>query len=152
MYADPEGGKPDMVRITKWALAITAAATLIAAIAAMGCASVRPEADALLVRSEQTLAVSFELADAFLQLEAAHSTELAAVAPWAPSIAQQLRERGPRLLRAAEQAIALYRELRTPSARETMLLALAEPKALVDQAELALAQWAKRGAKKGGGS
>ena len=144
-----------MVRITRLALAITAALTMLAAIAAMGCATLRPEADALLVRCEQTQVVSFEVADAFLRLEAAHSGELAMVAPWAPAIAQQLRERGPGLFRAADDAIGMYRSLRSPEARERMLLALADVKPYVDQAELALSQWARRGppaAPTGGGA
>jgi len=140
-----------MLRAVKWG-GVIAAAVALAAVAAMtwGCASTAPGADPLLVRCEQSLAVSFELADAFLRIEAAQPEALAAVAPWAPSIAQRLRTDGPAIFTTAERAVDLYRKVRSPAAREEMLLALAEPEALAEQARLAVSQWALRGSKKGG--
>ena len=159
-----------MYRVVKWG-GLIAAAVALAAVAAMtsGCASTALGEDPLLVRTEQGIKAGLEIADTFLRIEDAHAEELARVAPWAGSIAQQIRVNGPGLCRTAWAAVESYSaatdaleaaraaadatdlaaaENRRAERREAMLIAAEKFGALVEQARVAISAWAG----KGGGS
>lgn len=153
-----------LIRRGLLAIGTIAALALIAGLA-LGCAHVREGQDALVVRAQQDIEAGFEVADTFLRIEAAHREELAAKAPWAPSIANQIRERWPGLERTAWAALDTYRAAKQAAseikdansaeaaraeqarveAREAMVLAVQRLTVLVEQARLALQAWGKGG-------
>jgi len=110
----------------------------LVAVMAFGCAHTAPGEDPILVRSEQTLVVTFAVLDSFVRIEYQNRALIAEKAPSLASLAEQIRSRAPAMLLAANDAVDVYRRLKTQQAMDSMLLALATPEALAEQAQAAL--------------
>lgn len=125
------------MREKQW-LVIVAALALVALV---GCATIQPGADPVLVRAEQALVVSFETVDAFLRIERENQHALDEVVPGAHAVAESMRTRGPASFRALEAAITAYRAHRTPERRATLITWLAVCEQLAHDAQAILAAW-----------
>ena len=119
----------------------TITVALLAVVLLASCASLRPDADPVLVRAEQALVVSFEMTDAFLRIERANQAAMTAVVPGAHEVAESIRVKGPASFRALEEAISAYRDNRDAEHRATLLTWLAVCEQLAHDAQVVLAQW-----------
>lgn len=122
---------------------VRAAALLAVVVLVVGCASVAPGSDPILVRGEQSLSVSFAILDSFVRVEYNNRSLVQAKAPQLSALAEQIRRNAPALLRTATQAVDMYRALKTPAAQDAMFVALSQPEALAAQASSALATVSK---------
>ncbi len=94
----------------------------ILCIALMGCAVLKPGADPVVVRAEQTVKVAFEGCDSFLKW--VHMNR-AAVPPEIQTYATALRESGPLAFKTARTLTKAYKQNRSDENRANLDTALA---------------------------
>ena len=119
----------------------TVTVALVAALALVGCATLSPDADPILVRAEQALEVSFETVDFALLVEYRHREMIAGVLPQAEEMADHLRRVAPDAFRGLDNAITVYRDNRTPDNQATVLTWLAVVESIMRDAQMILAAW-----------
>lgn len=102
----------------------------------VGCASVAPDNDPVVVRAEQTTALAFETIDAFLDWEHANRTVADADVTAA---ADKLRVEAPKWLRAARSATKAYKANRTDENKATLVTAIAVLESAMREAQQHLA-------------
>lgn len=95
---------------------------LLLATVATGCLSPKPGHDPVVIRAEQTLAITLDTADAFLRLDHKHRDTIGAEANY---LADQIRSHLPTHLETARLAIVAYKHNRTPDNRANLATALA---------------------------
>lgn len=128
--------------------------TLALVLAASACATLKPDADAFLTRSEQALAVSVDTLDALFILEKANRTEMEALVPGCHATAETVRRKAPDAIRAAIAALDAYRAAKGTggdTAKAQVEVCIASLQALVAEVKPLLARWSEAKAGKGGG-
>ena len=101
----------------------------------VGCGSVAPGSDPVVVYAERTTLVSMDTIDAFLRYERANETALGAKVH---DVAESLRKQAPAALRAARSATKTYKANRNAENKATLETALAVLKKLADDALAAM--------------
>ena len=100
-------------------------------LALVGCGSVAPGSDPVVVYAERTTLVSMDTIDAFLRFERANEAALGAKVH---GIAESLRKQAPKALRAARTATKTYKANRNAENKATLETALAVLQELANQA------------------
>jgi hypothetical protein len=97
----------------------------------VGCGSVAPGSDPVVVYAERTTLVSMDTIDAFLRYERANEAALGAKVH---DVAESLRKQAPAALRTARSATKTYKANRNSENKATLETALAVLKKLADDA------------------
>jgi hypothetical protein len=97
----------------------------------VGCGSVAPGSDPVVVYAERTTLVSMDTIDTFLRYERANEAALGAKVH---DVAESLRKQAPAALRAARSATKTYKANRNAQNKATLETALAVLKKLADDA------------------
>jgi hypothetical protein len=114
--------------------------TLLAlAIAFSGCATL-PGSDPVVVNSEKTTQVAFDVFDAFVTLEYNNRAQLAAVSPEIHKYAEVIRRNGLTWLGTARSLTKAYKTSRTPENKASLLTAVSVLQTAIAEAQKYIAQ------------
>lgn len=91
-------------------------------IALIGCSTLKPEADPVVVRAEQTVKIAFDVCDAFLAWEFANRV---AIPDQIHNYATSLRDSGPLAFQTARALTKAYKQNRSAENKATLDTALA---------------------------
>lgn len=107
-------------------------AVILLAVSLAGCSTLNPNADPVLVRTEQVERVAFDTFDTYVRLVAAHEAKVKQVAPVAYQFAEWLRAKGPdgkprgiAMVKSLDATRRAYKANRSAANKASLLSALA---------------------------